>query len=97
MSRSVSLWLLFLVGLAGCSNSRQDSGTAGAAASQDVPIPINVAATVGMVADVVRQFGGDRVTVTQVCGSGVDPHLYIATRDDVQTMIIADMIYYSGP
>ncbi len=96
VSRAVSLLLVTLVCLAGCSDSRQGSGNPGDSVSQNVQIPINVAATVGMVADVVRQIGGDRVAVNQVCGSGVDPHLYKATRDDVQAMMNADMIFYSG-
>lgn len=58
--------------------------------------PIAVAATVGMVGDLVRIVGGDRVAVTQIMGAGVDPHLYKATRDDVQTMMSADVIFYSG-
>jgi manganese/zinc/iron transport system substrate-binding protein len=57
---------------------------------------IRVTATVGMVADLVREVGGDRVAVTQICGSGVDPHLYKATRDDVESMMTAEVIFYSG-
>jgi len=49
-----------------------------------------------MVADLVRNVGGDRVEVKQICGSGVDPHLYKVTRDDVQAMRSADMVFYSG-
>lgn len=58
--------------------------------------PIQVVATVGMVADIVREVGGDHVQVMQICGSGVDPHLYKATRDDVAALSKADMIFYSG-
>jgi manganese/zinc/iron transport system substrate-binding protein len=49
-----------------------------------------------MVADLVRNIGGKRVSVTQICGSGVDPHLYKATRDDVQLIRSADIVFYSG-
>lgn len=58
--------------------------------------PLGVAATVGMVADVVREVGGGRLDVTQVCGSGVDPHLYKPTRDDVQALRAADAVFYCG-
>ncbi|MFG0262577.1 MAG: metal ABC transporter solute-binding protein, Zn/Mn family, partial [Novipirellula sp. JB048] len=51
---------------------------------------------VGMVADIVRNVGGDHVDVTQMMGAGVDPHLYKATRDDVQMMMAGDMVFYSG-
>ncbi|MCA9049679.1 MAG: zinc ABC transporter substrate-binding protein [Planctomycetaceae bacterium] len=49
-----------------------------------------------MVADLVRQVGGDQVNVIQICGTGVDPHLYKPTRDDVQQILNADIVFYSG-
>jgi manganese/zinc/iron transport system substrate-binding protein len=49
-----------------------------------------------MVADVVREVGGDRIEVTQLMGPGVDPHLYKATRDDVQQIMKADIVFSSG-
>ena len=55
-----------------------------------------VLATVGMVADVVREISGDDVQVHQLMGSGVDPHLYKATRDDVRQIVTADLIFTSG-
>lgn len=58
--------------------------------------PIDVVVTVGMVADIVRTVGGDHIDVTQICGSGVDPHLYKPTRDDVQLILSADMVFYCG-
>lgn len=58
--------------------------------------PIKVVSTTGMVADVVRNVGGDRVEVTALIGEGVDPHLFKPTRDDVSKMLGADMIFYSG-
>lgn len=57
---------------------------------------VQAVATVGMVADVVRNVGGDDVDVVQVMGSGVDPHLYKATRDDVRLIMTADIVFYSG-
>lgn len=58
--------------------------------------PIRVSATVGMVADLVREVGGGRVAVTQMMGSGIDPHLYRVTRDDVRAILGADLIVYNG-
>ncbi len=49
-----------------------------------------------MVADLVRNIGGDRIELNQICGSGVDPHLYKATRDDVLALMNADIVFYSG-
>ncbi|MCR9294245.1 MAG: zinc ABC transporter substrate-binding protein [bacterium] len=91
------LWVLACLWLTACDSgeSVSDSGFSRSEgdASQN---PIQVTATVGMVADLVRQVGGEQVQVTQICGPGVDPHLYKATRDDVQTMMNADMIFYCG-
>lgn len=58
--------------------------------------PIRAMVTVGMVADLVRQIGGDRVEVTQLMGSGVDPHLFKASRDDHQQILAADICFSSG-
>lgn len=58
--------------------------------------PIRAVATVGMVADLVRSVGGNRVEVTQVMGSGVDPHMYRVTRDDVRMILGADVVFYNG-
>jgi manganese/zinc/iron transport system substrate-binding protein len=58
--------------------------------------PIRAIATVGMVADIVRNVGGPHVEVTQIMGAGVDPHLYKATRDDVELITTGDVVFYSG-
>ena len=57
---------------------------------------IKVATTIGMVADLVRQVGGDRVEVDQLMGPGVDPHLYKPTSTDAGRLSKADVIFYSG-
>jgi manganese/zinc/iron transport system substrate-binding protein len=49
-----------------------------------------------MVEDVVRQVAGDRAEVVGLMGAGVDPHLYKPTRSDVQRLMNADVIFYSG-
>jgi manganese/zinc/iron transport system substrate-binding protein len=55
-----------------------------------------VVATTGQVGDIVRNVGGDAVTVTTLMGPGVDPHLYVASEGDVATLQDADVIFYSG-
>lgn len=57
---------------------------------------IKAAATIGMVADLVKQVGGDRVEVDQLMGPGVDPHLYKPAATDVTRLARADVIFYSG-
>lgn len=58
--------------------------------------PIRCLATTGMVADIVRQVGGELVEVDQLMGEGVDPHLYKASTGDVNRLKHADIIFYSG-
>ncbi len=85
-----TIWLgiaaVFLFG--GCQPAADQSASQQSA--------VKVVATVGMVADLVQYVGGDRITVTQLMGAGVDPHLYKATRDDVQKITDADVVFYSG-
>ena len=57
---------------------------------------VKVTTTIGMVADLVRQVGGERVEVEQLMGPGVDPHLYKPTSTDAGRLSKADVIFYSG-
>ena len=67
---------LILAALAGCHSS-QTPGTSPRAAGDSVgDRPIAAIATVGMVADLVRNVGTDRVVVTQIMGAGVDPLVF---------------------
>lgn len=68
--------------------------TAAPAVAEDDPL--DVVATVGMIADVARNVGGACVSVTAIMGPGVDPHLYQASAGDVRSFQTADLILYSG-
>lgn len=57
---------------------------------------VSAAATTGLVADLVRGVGGDRVEVHQLMGPGVDPHLYRPTAGDASRLAKADAIFYNG-
>jgi manganese/zinc/iron transport system substrate-binding protein len=57
---------------------------------------LRVTTTVTMVADLVRQVGGERVEVEALMGPGVDPHLYKAAASDVGKLQGADVLFYSG-
>lgn len=85
----LSLLLLVLL-LAGCVAPAQ--AQTGDLSSR----PIRVATTVGMITDIVRQVGGERVQVTGLMGPGVDPHLYKASEGDVLRLGTADVIFYGG-
>jgi manganese/zinc/iron transport system substrate-binding protein len=66
---------------------------AGTAMAQE---KIKAATTIGMVADLVKQVGSDRVEVDQLMGPGIDPHLYKPTSTDASRLSKADVIFYSG-
>lgn len=55
-----------------------------------------VVATVGMLADVARVIGGERVEVVALMGPGVDPHLHKPTRTNVRDLASADLVLYVG-
>ncbi|QEG01398.1 Periplasmic zinc-binding protein TroA precursor [Stieleria maiorica] len=81
---------LFLGCNSGDQTPRTSSGTAPSGKK------LRVVVTVGMVGDLVRTVGGDRIEVTQICGAGVDPHLYMPTRDDVQDIMESEAVFYCG-
>lgn len=58
--------------------------------------PINVTTTVGMIADLVKNIGGERVNVVGLMGPGVDPHLYKPSASDIEKLENADIIFYGG-
>jgi manganese/zinc/iron transport system substrate-binding protein len=58
--------------------------------------PVQVLATVGMIADVAQNVAGECAQVTQLMGPGVDPHLYQASARDVRAFRDADLILYAG-
>ncbi|QDT14628.1 metal ABC transporter solute-binding protein, Zn/Mn family [Alienimonas californiensis] len=86
---------LVLGATVGCGGAADGDSAAGGG-THDGDGPIKAVATTGMVADLVRNVGGEHVEVAQMFGAGVDPHLYKATRDDVRQLGTADMIFYSG-
>ena len=45
--------------------------------------PYKIGTTIGMIADIIKQVAGDKAEVTNIIGTGVDPHLFNPTRSDV--------------
>jgi manganese/zinc/iron transport system substrate-binding protein len=83
-----ALAALLLV-LAGC----RPAGPSGRGGSGG---PLRVVTTTSMLADLVRNIGGEHVTVAGLMGPGVDPHLYQASEGDVTRLMEADLIVYNG-
>ena len=72
----------------GCDNKEQrDTSVAG---------EYRVVTTIGMITDIVKNVGGDRVEVIGLMGPGVDPHLYKPSAGDVQKLNSASLIFYNG-
>ncbi len=86
--RLITVFFLTTCLLGGCGPANRSDGEAGGA--------INVVATTSMLADLVRQIGGEHVRVTGLMGPGVDPHLYKASAGDVTRMSNADVLFYNG-
>lgn len=61
-----------------------------------VDAKFRVVTTIGMITDIVKNVGGNRVEVIGLMGPGVDPHLYKASAGDVQKLNSASLIFYNG-
>lgn len=58
---------------------------------------LTVVCTTNIVQDLVRQIGGERVSVQAIMnGSGIDPHTYTPSPRDVNALTSADVVVYSG-
>jgi len=57
---------------------------------------LNIVTTTTMITDLVKNIGGDYITLNGLMGSGVDPHLYKASAGDVTKLQNADVIFYNG-
>ncbi len=53
-------------------------------------------ATTGMIADIIKNITLDSAKIESLMGAGVDPHLYKATRQDLEKMRQAEVIFYNG-
>lgn len=57
---------------------------------------LRVTCTTGMVADLARNVGGERVEVDCLMGPCVDPHYYKASQGDLERLSRAGVILYNG-
>lgn len=87
-------WRVFLILLTGFLLFFSDSIVQ--ADSGERAKPWTITCTTGMVADIVRNVAGDEADVAQLMGSGVDPHLYQATRSDIAALLRSDAIFFNG-
>ena len=78
--------VIMIFALVGCSKDTAQEGSK----------KLQVVATTTMLTDLVKEIGGDHVTVQGLMGPGVDPHLYQASAGDVTAMSKADVVVYNG-
>lgn len=87
----VALTTSLLLTVVGCARHNNSGG-----AADFTDRKMQVVVTTNIIGDLVRQVGGNEVTLTTLMGPGVDPHLYRASEGDVQTMAAADLVLYNG-
>jgi manganese/zinc/iron transport system substrate-binding protein len=81
------VFLTLAASLAACSSTSAFTSAAN---------KVKVTATIGMIADVARNIGGEQVEVIGLMKAGVDPHLYKATQGDLKKLEDADIVFYNG-
>lgn len=85
--------LLLAAGALALSGCGSDDAAAPAAGPDPA---LTVVATTPVVADFVRNVGGDRVEVAQILKAGVDPHDYEPSPADLQVISEADLVVENG-
>jgi zinc/manganese transport system substrate-binding protein len=58
--------------------------------------PLKVVATFSILGDLVKQVGGDLVSVTTLVGPDGDAHTYKPTPNDLKTLVDADLVVENG-
>ena len=90
---------MFIIGLllftfaVGCQNQNPNNDSIPKNASEK---KLNVVTTIGMITDIVKHVGGDKIDVTGIIGEGIDPHLYKPTAQDTKRLLNADIVFYNG-
>lgn len=84
MKKLIGIILVFGILISACTNVQTKSDK------------IRIVTTIGMITDIVKNVGGDRVEVEGLMGAGVDPHLYQASEGDVARLANADIVFYNG-
>ncbi|MEM9382562.1 MAG: zinc ABC transporter substrate-binding protein [Planctomycetota bacterium] len=72
------------------------SSCGGASPEATGPDRATIVCTTAMIGDVASEVAGDTCDVVVLFGPDVDPHLFRPTRDDVATLMGADVVLYNG-
>ncbi len=68
----------------------------GCTKKEEAPTNGPIVTTVGMIADVTREIVGDKREVINIIGEGTDPHVYKATKGDIDQVQSASLVLYNG-
>lgn len=58
--------------------------------------PLKVVVTTNIIYDLVEHIGGDKIALSALMETGVDPHYYRATFGDMRQLARADVVFYNG-
>lgn len=95
--RSLLIILPFMIAIIGCNETPPPSpASASGDSGSSLNTPYNIVTTTGMITDITKRIAGERGSVQGLINSGIDPHLYQPTRNDIQTLMKADIVFYSG-
>lgn len=81
------------IALTACGGADAPQGATDGASTQG---KLQVVCTTTMIGDIVKEVAGDLADVEVLFGPTVDPHLFRATRDDVASLLSADLVFVNG-
>lgn len=88
--------LVLMCGLLSACGTSSVPTTSGSTAANPAADSIDVIATTSIIADLVKNVGGERVNVRTLLTPGTDPHTYTPTPSDVQAIADSQIVFENG-
>lgn len=96
LARWAALLAVASLSLAACASTPAASTPAAAEATAAPAAKLHVVTTMSILADMVRNVGGERVVAENIIPIGAGPEDYQATPQDAQKIAEADILFYNG-